>query len=109
INQSSVETTLAGSGFPGFSDGLGVNAQFNSAYDLTVDSGGNLYLADTKNHRIRKITPDGMVSTLAGSTRGFVDGGGNGAQFSSPAGIAVDCSGALFVGDIGNNRIRKIR
>ena len=81
---------------------------FNFPYHVAVDSSGNVYVADSANHLIRKITPLGVVSTLAGSTSGYADGTGSSAKFSSPDGVAVDSSGNVYVGDTGNNVIRKI-
>ncbi|VDA99754.1 hypothetical protein S1OALGB6SA_827, partial [Olavius algarvensis spirochete endosymbiont] len=66
------------------------------------------YVADTNNHRIRKITPAGVATTLAGSTRGFADGAGTKAWFDEPIGVAVDSSGNVYVADSYNHRIRKI-
>ena len=68
----------------------------------------NIYVADTYNNRIRKITPAGVVSTFAGSTEGSADAIGTAARFKLPYGVAVDSSGNVYVGDNGNHRIRKI-
>jgi sugar lactone lactonase YvrE len=101
--------TLAGSGLPGFGDGTGSAASFNSPNGIAVDSSGNVYVADTNNHRIRKITPAGVVSTFAGSgSPGFAEGTGTAARFNSPWGIAIDDSGTLYVADSSNTRIRTI-
>jgi sugar lactone lactonase YvrE len=101
-------TTLAGSGNPGYAEGSGTAAQFSSPRGVAVDSAGTVYVADSLNHRIRKITPDGTVSTLAGSTQGFADGTGTAAQFNNPTGVAVNSAGTVYVADMGTNRIRKI-
>jgi len=102
-------TTLAGTGTPGFADGPGATAQFNSPFGVAIDVSGNVYVGDQFNHSIRKITPAGDVSTLAGDgTSGFVDGPGASAQFNSPFGVAVDGSGNVYVADQNNHRIRKI-
>jgi len=73
-----------------------------------VDSKGNVYVADTFNNRIRKIIPEGEVSTLAGGKTGFKDGTGTEAQFNYPTGVAVDASDNIYVADAFNNRVRKI-
>ena len=103
-----VVSTFAGSGIRGDKDATGTAAQFANPTGVAVDSSGNLYVADSSNNRIRKITPGGVVSTLAGSTEGYHDATGTKAQFSYPTGVAVDSSGFLYVADQGDHRIRKI-
>ena len=102
-----VVSTLAGS-TEGSADGTGTDAQFNYPTGVAVDSSGNVYVGDTFNHRIRKITPAGVVSTLAGSTEDFADGAGNTAQFDYPYGVVVNSEGNVYVADAFNHRIRKI-
>jgi len=109
ITSAGVVTTFAGSGTAGFANGNGTAAQFNSPFGITVDSAGNLYVAEMNNHAIRKITPGGVVTTLAGySTASFADGIGVNARFNSPQGITVDSAGNLYVADTNNHRIRRI-
>jgi hypothetical protein len=107
--RAQVVTTLAGSGATGSADGTGTAASFNYPTGVAVDGSGNLYVADSDNHKIRKISPGGVVTTLAGSgSPGSQDGIGGAASFSSPYGVAVDAGGNVYVGDSGNNKIRKI-
>jgi len=102
-------STLAGSGEQGQEDGNGADAQFEDPVDVAVDASGNIYVADSDNNKIRKITPNGNVTTLAGSgDYGFVDGTSGVAQFTDPQGVAVDASGNVYVADQDNNRIRKV-
>jgi sugar lactone lactonase YvrE len=108
ITSTGVVTTVAGSGVAGAANGIGTAAQFNLPFGITVDSSGNLYISDTWNHLIRKITPNGTVTTFAGSVAGFADGTGTSAMFNAPGGITVDALGNVYVADISNQRIRKI-
>ena len=110
VTPAGVVSTLAGNGFPGTADGSGPAAQFSSPYGVAVDGSGNVYVADTDNNTIRKVTPAGVVSTLAGTAgaAGFADGTGAAAQFDYPWGVAVDGSGDVYVADYSNNTIRKI-
>ncbi|MEN3328437.1 MAG: hypothetical protein V7638_3244 [Acidobacteriota bacterium] len=101
-------TTLAG-GTEGFADGAGAAASFNTPSALALGPDGNLYVADTGNNRIRKITPDGKVSTVAGNgTAGYVDGPAAQAQFNGPIGLAVSPGGDIYVADTYNDVIRMI-
>jgi hypothetical protein len=100
--------TIAGTpGTAGSADGM--PGSFNSPTGLAIDSAGDLFVADTGNQTIREITPDGTVSTLAGSgAAGFMDGIGTAAVFHSPTGVAVDAAGNVYVADQGNQVIRLI-
>lgn len=100
-------TTIAG-GASGYVDGQGSAARFDLASDLTIDSEGNLFVVDTRNNKIRKISPTGLVTTIAGSTLGQVDGQGILAKFGSPNGIAIDTEGVLFVSEGSSSTIRRI-
>jgi len=102
-------TTLAGSGAPGTANGTGTGASFNGPSGVAADQNGTLYVADTDNHKIRKITASGVVTNIAGSgTSGSADGTGTQASFYYPQGIAVDGTGTLYVADTDNQKIRKI-
>ena len=101
--------TLAGTATPGATNGFGSNARFNHPNGIAADSAGNIYIADTENGTIRKITTSGFVSTFAGlaGNYGSADGGAN-ARFFGPQGIAADSAGQLFVADTANSTIRKV-
>ena len=104
-------TTLAGlAGSSGSADGPGTNARFSGPIDLAVDGAGTIYVADTSNHIIRRITPTGDVTTLAGTagSAGSADGTGAAARFSHPTGITVRGSGDVFVADTDNHTVRRI-
>ncbi len=105
-------TTLAGSVTnSGTNNGAGSNARFDNPYSIAVDGAGNLYVADQNNHTIRKVTPAGVVNTLAGKRRGTpgsADGTNSAARFSFPSGVAVDANTNLYVSDSDNSTIRKM-
>ena len=105
--------TVAGSGAAGFSGdgGPALRAQLNGPTGVVVDAAGTLFIADTGNNRVRRVSPDGTITTVAGSgTKGFSGDGGTAvkAQLSGPTGVAIGPDGALYIADSGNNRIRKI-
>jgi sugar lactone lactonase YvrE len=103
-------TVWAGqAGVPGTSDGAGTAAQFNSPTGLAVDGSGNVYVADTANSTIRKISSSGVVTTLAGvpGEPGAADGAAGSAHFNYPEGVAVDSSGKVYVADTLNSTIRQ--
>lgn len=109
-------TTMAGipenasNGSPGSKDGTGTDARFNLPWSVDVDDAGNVFVADTWNHLIRKITPALVVTTIAGraETLGNIDGVGVAARFHAPSGIAVQGDGTLFVADRYNHAVRTI-
>jgi sugar lactone lactonase YvrE len=108
ITPAGTVSTLAG-GAGGDADGKGPAAQFRGPEGLAIDASGTVYIAEFKGARIRKITPDGQVSTFAGTgVKGYLDGKGNVAQFNHPSGVAVDALGNVFVAEAGNHCIRKI-
>jgi hypothetical protein len=109
ITPTGVVTTLAGDGNPGWIDGTGTNAELNSPVGIAVDGSGNVFVGDTGNFRIRKITPEGVVTTVAGDgNQGYIDATGTNAEFNYPYGISADSVGNVYVGDYGNQRIRKV-
>jgi len=102
---------LAGQiGSEGNLDGNGSEAHFTSELDIAVDQAGNLYVTDSGNYTIRKISPDGDVTTLAGKggEQGYTDGAGSTARFRTPIGLSIDGDGNLFVTDTGNHTVRQI-
>lgn len=109
ISPTGVVTTVAGSGVAGATDGIGTAARFNNPSSITIDAANNLYVTDKNNNRIRKITPAGVVTTIAGSgASGYLDGQDTAARFNGLEGIALDGNGNLYVTESVNNRIRKI-
>jgi len=102
-------STLAGNGTIGSENGTGSEARFKSPHGIAVDAEGNVYVADQNNHKIRKITKEGVVTTFAGSgSQGSTNGTGTAASFKSPGGVAIDASGNIYVADVVNHKIRKI-
>ena len=105
-----VSTYAGGTGAAGSANGSALAARFNRPWGLSIDSAGNLFVAEASSHTIRKITPAGMVSLFAGSPGviGSVDATGTAASFKEPRGIAIDASNNLYVADGANHTIRKI-
>lgn len=106
-------TTIAGVGFPGFGgdQAFATLATLNNPFGVSVDRAGNIYIADTDNHRIRRISRDGRIITIAGTGEpGFAGDGGASteAKLTTPEGLSVDPDGNVYIADTGNNRIRKI-
>ena len=111
ITAGGVVTTLAGTaGMAGGADGPGAMASFRLPAGMAVDSAGNIYVADSENATIRKISASGIVTTLAGTAliSGSTDGTGAAARFHFPSSVAVDSAGNVCVADRGNHTIRKI-
>ena len=109
ITSGSTTSTFAGSGTAGYVNATGTAAQFNGPQGLTVDSSGNVYVADTTNNRVRKITSAGVVTTVAGSgTAGSADGLSTAAQLNQPKGVAVDSGGTLYIADSASSLIRMV-
>jgi streptogramin lyase len=102
-------TTIAGAGYPGVEDGPARSASFSDPFGVAVDRRGYVFVTDGgESNRIRRITTDGKVETVAGSMEGFADGDAHQAQFNTPSGIAIDRKGNIIIADTSNNRIRKI-
>ena len=100
---------LAGnSGSRGLQDGTGLDALFSLPSACALDTNGSIFVADTGNHAIRKVTTGGAVTLVAGGSQGLTEGTGSAAKFDSPAGIAIDASNVIYVADTSNNRVRKI-
>jgi len=102
--------TLAGALAPGNVDALGSAARFGQPFGIAVDGAGNLFVADTANHSIRRVTPNGAVTTFAGNAAvsGGADGTGSGASFAEPRGVSIDGAGNVYVADQANHTVRKI-
>jgi sugar lactone lactonase YvrE len=112
LTPAGIITSIAGGG-DGYSGdgGLGINAMFRTPWDLAMDAAGSLYVADSGNHRIRKISPNGIVSTVAGNgSQGFSGDGGLAisATLNGPLGVAVDSAGNIYISDTWNHRIRRV-
>lgn len=106
-------TTFGGAGTPGFSGdgGSATSAQMNSPYDVAADGAGNVYVADTLNHRVRKIDAAGTITTVAGTgVLGFAGDGGaaTAARLHYPIGLDLDAAGNLYIADYGNHRVRRV-
>ena len=106
-------TTVAGSGTAGYTGdgGAATGAQINGPFGIAVDSGGSLYIADTANNVVRKVSPDGRISTIAGTgTPGYLGDGGaaRSAWLNGPEGVAVDAAGNLYIADTFNGRVRRV-
>jgi hypothetical protein len=112
ITYNGIVSTLAGNGSSGYVDGVGTKAQFEAPNGIAVDTYGNVYVSEgnsNPNHRIRKITPDGLVTTFAGKgISGYENGLSSIAEFYGPGPMAFDGASNLYVGDVINERIRKI-
>ena len=109
VLKNDVLHVLAGSGARGYCDGVGQEAAFAHPCGLAIDSEGAVYVADCGNHRIRKVTDDGCVTTVAGSgTAAHRDGQGRSASFYNPCGIAIDDNDVLYVADYSNNCVRVV-
>jgi len=109
ITKEGTVSTIAGNGSEGFTNAIGTHAKFSYPWGIALDVQKNIFVADCANHRIRKSTPDGFVSTIAGNgSEGCVDGTGSQAKFNYPKGIALDSEGNIFVADSFNHRIRKV-
>jgi streptogramin lyase len=110
ITPQGLVTTLAGSGSAGAANGVGTAASFNGPAGITVDVSGNVYVGDSNNNLIRKIAPDGTVTTVAGTGLAGADNGAlNTATFNNPQGVVIDPYGRIFIADTGNNLIREIK
>jgi trimeric autotransporter adhesin len=113
VTPAGVISTVAGTGIAGFSGdgGPATAAQLNAPAGVAVEDDGNLFISDTNNQRVRQVTPDGTIQTIAGQgTAGFSGDGGDApsAQLSTPAGLALDGAGDVYIADSGNHRVRRL-
>lgn len=111
VSAAGIITTVAGTGNTGYSGdgGLATNAQIAGPSGVAIDAFGNLYIADTGNDRIRKVSTAGIITTIAGGGSVFGEGGpATSAQLSSPISVGLDATGSVYIADSGNNRIRKV-
>ncbi len=109
ISKEGVVTTFAGSDEEGYKDGIGQDAVFNFIGGIALAKDGTLYVTESRGNRVRKITPDQVVTTIAGDgEQGYMDGKGTEAQFNGPGGIVVSDNNIIYVADVHNHLIRKI-
>jgi sugar lactone lactonase YvrE len=113
VDPNGVMTTVAGNGVQGFSGdgGPAVSASLNFPHDVAIDAAGNLYIADLSNNRIRKVDPNGIISTVVGNDAGEFSGDGGPATSASlwgPKGVTIDSGGTLYIADFNNGRVRKV-
>ena len=108
ITPEGVVSTIAGSGAAGYSDGPAAQAKFDGPVGISLDTRGNLYVADSYNDRIRKVSAEGQVTTVAGAGQGYADGDAVSARFDTPCGVIVAADGSLIVADTGNNKLRRV-
>ncbi|MEM7125161.1 MAG: hypothetical protein AAF702_02465 [Chloroflexota bacterium] len=113
VGSNGIITTVAGNGVAGSGGdgGLAINASINRPYGMTVDRAGNIYIAEADGHRVRKVTIDGIISTIVGTgISGYSGDGGSAiaATLSTPAGVSIDGAGNVYIADQNNHRIRKV-
>ena len=109
VTPAGLVTTSAGSGVEGFKDGSAMAASFERPQGIAIDTRGNVFLSEKTGHRIRRLSSDGTVTTVAGNgAKGFSDGVGTAALFDTPGCLAVDADGTVYVADTENHRVRKL-